>query len=322
MFSHPGPTGPEANSMKGLDSRARPPSTSLSLNRTHAWQTVLNFEEEGAMNISPAQPSMRQPSLLRPALPLKVHARLYREVSARLRWDHEMDRAAARMLGRMLKGCSRPSLVESELHGRPCIVLGAGPSLVRDVEAIRTYGLDRACSIVAADGAACALLEAGLVPSVVVSDLDGREECLVKARELGSLFVVHAHGDNLELLERLVPLLRPVLGTCQVEGPRPLANLGGIMDGDRAVCLAVSACANPVILGGMDLEGGIGEYSSMGRRPPEEAGYRLLTTKTVLGEVARVSKKVFLNATSGGSTISGFTRVSWKQVWEKLLGGR
>ena len=49
-----------------------------------------------------------------------------------------------------------------------------------------------------ADGATKAIIENGLKPDIVVTDLDGDIKSLKKAGRTNTIMVVHAHGDNSE----------------------------------------------------------------------------------------------------------------------------
>ena len=72
---------------------------------------------------------------------------------------------------------------------------------------------------IAADGATSVLLKAGVVPEIIVTDLDGCMDDILRANQMGSIVVVHAHGDNQDLLREYVPQLRNVIGTTQTRPP-------------------------------------------------------------------------------------------------------
>ncbi|MEE9593346.1 MAG: 6-hydroxymethylpterin diphosphokinase MptE-like protein, partial [Thermoplasmata archaeon] len=77
------------------------------------------------------------------------------------------------------------------------------------------------------------------LPSVVVTDLDGRVEDQLEAHRRGALIAIHAHGDNMEALRRWTASFGPrTLGTTQAEPFEGIHNFGGFTDGDRAVYLA------------------------------------------------------------------------------------
>ena len=66
--------------------------------------------------------------------------------------------------------------------------------------------------------------------------------------------VVHAHGDNLDALNRYVPKLEKIIGTVQCRPPSGLYNFGGFTDGDRCVFLAQELCATSIKLVGFDFD--------------------------------------------------------------------
>ncbi|MGC8583713.1 MAG: 6-hydroxymethylpterin diphosphokinase MptE-like protein [Thermoproteus sp.] len=98
--------------------------------------------------------------------------------------------------------------------------------------------------VVAVEGfTARRLVAAGVKPDVVVTDLDFEPE----SAGLGSLAVVHAHGDNVERLQSAPP--RRVF-TVQVPPPPGTANVGGFTDGDRAAYLAYAMGAQEITVSG------------------------------------------------------------------------
>ncbi|MDR1721763.1 MAG: DUF115 domain-containing protein [Methanobrevibacter sp.] len=117
--------------------------------------------------------------------------------------------------------------------------------------------------IIAADGTTSGLLEENIVPDIVVSDLDGKIEDLLKADAQGSIFVIHGHGNNLDLICKYTNDFNLVLGTTQSVPFENIYNFGGFTDGDRAVFLAVNLGAKKIVLAGMDF----GEYVTKYSRP-------------------------------------------------------
>ncbi|MCQ4406929.1 MAG: 6-hydroxymethylpterin diphosphokinase MptE-like protein [Sulfolobaceae archaeon] len=109
-------------------------------------------------------------------------------------------------------------------------------------------------TLIAVDGAANWFYENGLVPDVVVTDLDGLE---VFPKE--PIYVVLLHGDNLSKLYKVYSMDKVVFST-QVFPSGDLLFTGGFTDGDRAVALAYRLGARSVRLMNFDAEG-IGKYS-------------------------------------------------------------
>lgn len=109
--------------------------------------------------------------------------------------------------------------------------------------------------IISADGATNYLVDHGIVPDIIVTDLDG----IVKFPD--SIYVVLAHGDNVQYLEKVVEI-RKLIGTCQVSPFGKLKLFGGFTDGDRAVILAKRFNAKKIILFAMDFDSDyIGKFS-------------------------------------------------------------
>lgn len=109
--------------------------------------------------------------------------------------------------------------------------------------------------VLAADGATARCLEAGIIPEIIVTDLDGPVPSEVAANARGALAVVHAHGDNRAAVERWVPELSGRVIGSWAGPPRPgLIDVGGFTDGDRAAFLADHFGAERIVLWGFDFE--------------------------------------------------------------------
>ena len=182
-----------------------------------------------------------------------------------LRIIHEMgysiedDRKAARVLRALLLEGDEYILRE-ELKAvirKKAYLFGAGPSLEN---ALNEFDFSDG-TLIAADGATSALLDAGVVPDVIVTDLDGRIPDLKLANDRGSFMVIHAHGDNIDKLSVYVPLFSRILGTCQTEPLDIIYNFGGFTDGDRAAFLAEALGARKITLVGFDFGETVGKWS-------------------------------------------------------------
>lgn len=174
----------------------------------------------------------------------------------------EPDREAAHELRKLVPPLNRLRNVGVEVRNRRDVVIaGCGPGLAK-----AKAGVFVGKAVVAADGAAERLQELGVVPRVVVTDLDGKPEALEWAGAQGSRMVVHAHGDNRKAIADLVPRLGPqVYGTHQLEpqpGLEPLKNVGGFTDGDRAVLLCEALGARAALLVGFETEQPPSKYSN------------------------------------------------------------
>ena len=179
----------------------------------------------------------------------------YEAIRADLGYPFEREARAADRLERLLPAEARRDplgRLGRRLRGRDAIVVGLAPG-AGPPPIWRLPPSDLAPAVLAADGATAACLDAGLVPSVVVTDLDGPVPAEVGANHRGALVVVHAHGDNLPALERWVPELPGELAGSWAGPPRDaLLNVGGFTDGDRAAYLADALGARRILLWGFD----------------------------------------------------------------------
>jgi 2-amino-4-hydroxy-6-hydroxymethyldihydropteridine diphosphokinase len=159
------------------------------------------------------------------------------------------------------------------------MVIGAGDSLIQNIKFVKK---NRKFVKIVADSATKALIESHIKPDVVVTDLDGDISFLRKAERVGAIIIVHGHGDNIEMLKKIVPTLRRVIGTTQVMPVENVYNFGGFTDGDRCVFLADEFGAEEIVLVGMEFGDRIGEHSkkSVGntqlKRDKMKVGKRLL----------------------------------------------
>jgi uncharacterized Rossmann fold enzyme len=179
----------------------------------------------------------------------------YRRIQHEFGFDFERETvAAARLTGLLPR--PRPenplAVVAERLKGRDVVVVGLAPrSGAPPLWMLPPAG--RRPAIVAADGATQRCLEAGLVPDVIVTDLDGPVPSETAANARGSLVVIHAHGDNLAALDRWVPEFSgPVVGSWAGPPTDLLFDVGGFTDGDRSVFLAEHVGASRILLWGFD----------------------------------------------------------------------
>ena len=115
--------------------------------------------------------------------------------------------------------------------------------------------LDIRWFVVAADSATTVLLESGVRPDMIVTDLDGVIEDQIEVSGQGVPVFLHAHGDNQKAIARYAKLFGgPVVGTCQCDPPEHIFNFGGFTDGDRAACISAELGARRIQLAGFDFK--------------------------------------------------------------------
>lgn len=220
--------------------------------------------------------------------------------------DRKADEDAARVLDELLP---EPNLagLRDIVHERECIVFGAGPSLDEDLVRLTQAGyLDKV--LIAADGATSAVLKYRN-PDIIVTDLDGAVEDQLKAWQQGTWLVVHAHGDNVEQVRKIILNLKErVIGTTQVKPFGKLFNFGGFTDGDRAAFMAHELGANKIYLASMDLGSKIGRCS--GPKNVERKLMKFGICKELLTWLAKELKTPIVNLTSEGEEIPGVPKAS------------
>jgi uncharacterized Rossmann fold enzyme len=221
------------------------------------------------------------------------------------------DQTAALILDGLLTGKSiKQGRILKILSNKPVLVVGAGPSLESDLQNMPKKVLT-SFVVIAADGAAIPLVEdAGLAPQIIVTDLDGLGLRAVEEKFSRSLLVVHAHGDNIPLLKRIVPSLSSAHGTTQAKPLRNVHNYGGFTDGDRAVFLADAFGARIIALAGMDLRFDGSRFSKLGERSSKVRRKKLKVARQLLGVLAYSSKAKLYNVTANGAPIGGFKPIS------------
>lgn len=185
----------------------------------------------------------------------------YRAILEEFGWSEAADAQAATQMRALLPDRDGFRHVGTELKHRPlATVVGCGPQL----DTLQPSDLDGI--VVAADGSSNRLREMGVVPRIVVTDLDGPETGLRWAAENGASMVVHAHGDNVARLAMVNDLGPFVAGTYQsTPDPSlaPMRNVGGFTDGDRAVALCEAYGVRTVRLAAFDFQAAPSAHSGI-----------------------------------------------------------
>jgi 2-amino-4-hydroxy-6-hydroxymethyldihydropteridine diphosphokinase len=170
----------------------------------------------------------------------------YREILDYFGFDKKQDEKAAKLLSTLLSRDDLPMLT-SLCNVKNITVCGNAPCLKNELNKIRG-------SIFAADAAAEVLLDNNVRPDVIFTDLDGATDRFIEMNQIGTIIVVHAHGDNIPLLLYWVPKFPgPIVATTQAEPLPHVYNFGGFTDGDRAVFAADELGASSITIIGFDL---------------------------------------------------------------------
>lgn len=172
----------------------------------------------------------------------------YVELAKDMKLDSSKDYEVASKFHNLLKA-HKPQGYESILQHiksfpkQRAWIVGAGPSLEKDFRTFEEHYSTETDVVIGVDGACLFLQEQGYYPDIIFSDLDGSIPAIELCLEHGSILVLHAHGDNYDLVEKYFPTFRKhvVLGTVQTK-PSELYvyNFGGFTDGDRAIAAVLA----------------------------------------------------------------------------------
>lgn len=171
----------------------------------------------------------------------------YEEIAEDMGYSRQCDDAAARLLKNVMTDARLAGEdALREAVGEHVVITGGSPFDLSDI----------ADGTLIATGASIPfLLDNGIVPDIIVTDLDGDVEYQKEASRRGSLTVMHAHGDNVDgIMEHARDFPGRVVLTTQTAPDRMIYNFGGFTDGDRAACIAAVFGARTADLLGFDLE--------------------------------------------------------------------
>ncbi|TFF85618.1 MAG: DUF115 domain-containing protein [Promethearchaeota archaeon] len=194
----------------------------------------------------------------------KEWKKYYQMIVKRLGIDNEKDKFSAHILNKIIKNRIDKEKIEYKLkkllNNSNIFIFGCGPSLDSTIKLLKAIDYDGIN--IAADGAITALLENEIFCHINVSDLDGNINDSLDANLKGTITIIHAHGDNINLIRDYVEKFRGnILGSVQTEPFGSLINYGGFTDGDRCVFLATKFNCKRIILVGFDFGKKVGKYS-------------------------------------------------------------
>ncbi|MHC1709522.1 MAG: 6-hydroxymethylpterin diphosphokinase MptE-like protein [Methanomassiliicoccales archaeon] len=196
-----------------------------------------------------------------------------------LGFDLKADVESAERYSRLVLSKRIPNLSTIvEKLGQRVSIVGAAASLENDIGTLSEHD-----TIICAGSATARLMGAGIVPDILVTDLDGDVDYELDAIGRGSLAFIHAHGDNMAKISEVVPrLTMPFVPTVQCKPFGNLYNFGGFTDGDRAVLLAAHFGVGRIRTIGWDLDH---PYPKKGTDPLIKAKKLLWARKIVAGRI-------------------------------------
>ncbi|TYT60900.1 6-hydroxymethylpterin diphosphokinase MptE-like protein [Natrialba swarupiae] len=166
-------------------------------------------------------------------------------------YDRGADERARDVLASMTDSFDLEKL--SAARGATVAVVGAAPSLETAAELERAREAD---VVFAASTAADVLDRRGIEVDCMVTDLDKNPQSVRRFTERRIPVAVHAHGDNVPAVRRVVPDCDDeyVLPTTQAKPRGPVRNVGGFTDGDRAAFLADYLGADRLVFAGWEFD--------------------------------------------------------------------
>ncbi len=230
----------------------------------------------------------------------------YSDIIKEFNYSEKKDKESAVILNSIIKKSNINEKIISLVKNKTVFVIGSGPSLSTAIPILKNF---KKIIKIAADSSVKPLVENGIIPDIVITDLDGDEDTLKKIGRK-SIFIVHAHGDNIEKLE-FVKKFKKCIGTTQSNPFNKIQNFGGFTDGDRGVFLANHFGAKKIILFGMDFGEKIGKYSNTKKSERKIKLMKLQKGESLLEWLSTITKSELFTTSK---PIKGFKKISYKNV--------
>ena len=231
----------------------------------------------------------------------------YYDILKEFNYSEKKDIESAIQLNSILKKSNIDKKIIHLVEGKTVLVVGSGPSLSSAIPKLKKY---KKSIKIAADSSLKPLVENGIIPDIIITDLDGDENTLKKIAKRKSIFVVHAHGDNIEKLD-LAKKFKNCIGTTQSKPFGQIQNFGGFTDGDRGVFLANNYGAKKIILFGMDFGNKIGKFSNTKKIERQTKLMKLKIGESLLEWLSTFTKSELFTTSK---PIKGFKKISYREL--------
>ena len=231
----------------------------------------------------------------------------YFAILKEMNYSEKKDKESALILDSILKKTDSIEKVREIIQGNTVFVIGSGPSLSIAIPKLKK--LKKSIKI-AADSSLEPLIDNGIIPDIIVTDLDGNEDTIKKISKTKSIFVIHAHGDNIKKLQ-MVKKMKNCVGTTQTNPFNKIQNFGGFTDGDRGVFLASHFDAKKIILFGMDFGNQIGKFSNTKSSDRKIKLKKLQIGRELLVWLSTITKSELFTTSK---PIQGFKKIPYKEV--------
>jgi 2-amino-4-hydroxy-6-hydroxymethyldihydropteridine diphosphokinase len=234
----------------------------------------------------------------------------YNQIAKDFGYSKRKDMLAGARLDSILKPYPIRNL-EKLIRNKIVFTVGSGPSISRHIPLLKK---SKGATIICADSAITPLAENGIRPHIIVTDLDGDHRLLKKLGRTKTVFVVHAHGDNIDKLG-MVRSFANCVGSTQTRNVGRVQNYGGFTDGDRCVFLAEHFGARKIILLGMDFGKRIGGYSNTKKAERYTKLKKLERGKLLLEWLARQSNAELYTLSK---PVAGFKKIDQRRLKLKM----
>ena len=231
----------------------------------------------------------------------------YSKILTEFKYDEEKDKKSAMVLNSILKKSNVYEKILELIKDKTVFVIGSGPSLSRSILKLKDF---KTSVKIAADSSVKILVENDVIPDIIITDLDGDAETLKKISKRKSIFIVHAHSDNVKKL-KFIKNFKNCIGTTQTKPFSKIQNFGGFTDGDRGVFLASHFCAKKIILFGMDFGDRIGKFSNTKKSERKIKLKKLKKGKYLLEWLSTLTKSELFTTSK---PINGFKKISYKEI--------
>ncbi|MFW9851690.1 MAG: 6-hydroxymethylpterin diphosphokinase MptE-like protein [Candidatus Thorarchaeota archaeon] len=192
--------------------------------------------------------------------------------------------------------CSQEE-IKKIIHNRDIYALGAGNNLKTEFDdyVLNTENKDNV--LLSADGATTYAMSCGIVPKIIVTDLDGKILDQLKAQNEGAILAVHVHCDNIDIVMKNMSSIcnGKFIITTQTYPIQGSYNFLGFTDGDREICLSTSLSARRIYLLGYDFGPLVGKFSktySLDKIKKEKKLKKFLIAKSVINWCTNSGQKI------------------------------
>ena len=176
---------------------------------------------------------------------------IYEDILSDFGFDRLQDETSARLMRTLMLNAD--IITDDELAASlkdKAVIFGGADSLKDEIAGKRFEG-----TLISAGSATATVMACGIVPDIVVTDLDGDVEAQIEASRRGAITLLHAHGDNADAIMRYVKSFTgKVVLTTQSKPDNLRCNYGGFTDGDRAFCMARHFGITDITLVGFDYD--------------------------------------------------------------------